>query len=665
MSVRLLSVELQNFRGFNRAQVLDLDADVVLIHGDNGTGKTSLTDGILWLLTGSAAHLTERVKGLRQTHDPIANRYGSGPSKVKLALVSNNEHWTFERLGDARQSTLLTTRDGLPLEGSDWLPEAFGASSAESLANAVTTWGVLRQDAIRSVLDTGGAALHERMSSVIGLADVTRFRDACRTLVKSASADRRAQQQDHATARAALARADSALAALNEHGGTTPGPTVAERVRAVVAAADVRVAVDVEGTHDLNGVASLGQTLNGLHDLAVAAADAYDRLVSSRASIPQSSDELQHEVEATQRRAAELDQVSSQTQRLAEAALDLLSERCPVCDQSIDEPTVREKLQADLRTNSAQLVVAVEARNLLAASMQRLAEARSAEQRQSDAEQALAVTVSEFQSSLHRAGMSALADSIEPERLRVIARRIENLRNALRTVYADVQAEVELDSTRLQASAKAAREIELEVRVRADAATEREETAKKLEKAAQIGADRIVARWLGELEPSFAEVFDRLAPHPTFSVLRARQDVYYNKNQIVPEVFDPIAGISANPLLVYSEGQLNTVALSYFLGLVLNSPARGLGFMVLDDPLQAMDVLAVLGFADLCRRLRPERQLIITTHDRRYADVLARKLAPREATLRTITHEFGSWSPQGPEIVTAHEILGLNESGVG
>ena len=51
--------------------------------------------------------------------------------------------------------------------------------------------------------------------------------------------------------------------------------------------------------------------------------------------------------------------------------------------------------------------------------------------------------------------------------------------------------------------------------------------------------------------------------------------------------------------------------------------------MILDDPMQAMDVLSVLGFADLCRRIRSERQLIITTHDRRFADLLSRKLAPR------------------------------------
>ena len=150
--------------------------------------------------------------------------------------------------------------------------------------------------------------------------------------------------------------------------------------------------------------------------------------------------------------------------------------------------------------------------------------------------------------------------------------------------------------------------------------------AESLDTAAHAAAQRIVERALDLISPSFAEVFDRLAPHPTFTQLRARQDFFYGRNQVVPEVYDPDRRIPANPLLVYSEGQLNVVALSYFLGLALNSPEGSLPFMVLDDPLQAMDVLSVLGFADLCRRIREQRQLIVTTHDRRFAELLLRKL---------------------------------------
>ena len=50
MTARLTSIEIEAFRGFADTQRFDLDADVVLMRGDNGAGKTSLIDGLLWLL---------------------------------------------------------------------------------------------------------------------------------------------------------------------------------------------------------------------------------------------------------------------------------------------------------------------------------------------------------------------------------------------------------------------------------------------------------------------------------------------------------------------------------------------------------------------------------------------------------------------------------------
>ncbi|MFL5867508.1 MAG: hypothetical protein ACJ766_10470, partial [Thermoleophilaceae bacterium] len=105
-------------------------------------------------------------------------------------------------------------------------------------------------------------------------------------------------------------------------------------------------------------------------------------------------------------------------------------------------------------------------------------------------------------------------------------------------------------------------------------------------------------------------------------------------------------------------GQLNIVALSYFLGLALKAREGALPFIALDDPLQTMDDLGVLGFADLCRRLREHRQLILTTHDRRFASLLQRKLAPREASASTLLHEFEGWTREGPQVESTHEPQG-------
>ncbi len=72
--------------------------------------------------------------------------------------------------------------------------------------------------------------------------------------------------------------------------------------------------------------------------------------------------------------------------------------------------------------------------------------------------------------------------------------------------------------------------------------------------------------------------------------------------------------------------------------------------MLLDDPVQSMDDVNVLGFADLSRHLRKTRQLIISTHERRLAGLLERKLAPRSANDTTTVLEFVGWDRSGPSV---------------
>lgn len=57
MSLRLKSLLVKDFRSIRGTQRLSLDAPVVLIHGPNGTGKTSLLSAIEFGLTGAVASL--------------------------------------------------------------------------------------------------------------------------------------------------------------------------------------------------------------------------------------------------------------------------------------------------------------------------------------------------------------------------------------------------------------------------------------------------------------------------------------------------------------------------------------------------------------------------------------------------------------------------------
>ena len=256
------------------------------------------------------------------------------------------------------------------------------------------------------------------------------------------------------------------------------------------------------------------------------------------------------------------------------------------------------------RTAHAEASSAAEAQSAVADAQARLATARNADARRKAARQELDDSIAEVRARLAQAKwLSVDSEWLTAARSDELASVLDRWRNRLREVFTEGHRDASGEVARL-ASDTSAIDAELErVSAEVQQLQDRARRAATLDGAARQAAERIIERALKRLQPSFSEVYDRLSPHPTFTELRATQDIYYNKNQVVPEVWDPERAVGGNPAQVLSEGQLNVVALSYFLGLALNAGSGALPFLALDDPLQAMDVLSVLGFADLSRQI--------------------------------------------------------------
>ena len=82
-----------------------------------------------------------------------------------------------------------------------------------------------------------------------------------------------------------------------------------------------------------------------------------------------------------------------------------------------------------------------------------------------------------------------------------------------------------------------------------------------------------------------------------------------------------VDGEEGSALGVMSQGELNSLALSLFLprASLPESPFR---FVVIDDPVQAMDPSKVEGLARVLDRAARERQVVVLTHDTRLADAV-------------------------------------------
>ena len=110
-----------------------------------------------------------------------------------------------------------------------------------------------------------------------------------------------------------------------------------------------------------------------------------------------------------------------------------------------------------------------------------------------------------------------------------------------------------------------------------------------------------------------------------------------------------------DPNTVLSSSQLNVLAVVTFMAMNLSAHALPLEVAALDDPLQSLDNVNLLGLADLLRRTRQERQVIISTHDERLVGLLERKLRPVGPNQRTTTIHMDGWQPEGP-VVTARDL---------
>jgi DNA repair exonuclease SbcCD ATPase subunit len=690
--VSFLWAEIEGFRGFRDAQRIELASSVVVLTGPNGTGKTSFFDALQWLVIGSLSRL-EPWRARRNT-EHIANAFrAEAPAIVTVGLRVGEQEVEVQRRGRHDGGVLTWTDPEGVFRGEDAQRRLAAAllpigGDQSQLKRLLMTSALLEQDVVRAVLEDKPGNRYQHLESLLGLTDVRSFEVAARKRAdrlaeagrvareeaakleasQHRSRDRanalRAQQAtapDAQQARSELAKRlrpfESVMEVLGELPATaadalllqTNSAELADRLeqfeRRLMVIVEHAAALPAEGEDDLESRVSVAR------DAALAAAEA--RSVR---------DEAEAAYEAASHRSESL-------AALAQAALPLLGERCPVCEQEIVREDVDRHLRELIKRGGAELPTLDAARQAARAAF---TQAEGREQRADSQVAAVRTQVEQRQrTEIERSQLaeevraavnwardagvelllgtklealegSAFSSSIEA--LRALSRAMADLSTVLRALpTGDEIAAAEGELRRLQPLA-------VEARQRASEASAREEEARTLQRASTRAAAAVADIRFRDLAPLIGDIFSRLDPHPVFKALDFALGVYRERGEARPIVRDIGETVEAEPLIVFSSSQANVAALTYFLALGWAAGADAMPFVLLDDPLQSLDDVNALGFADLCRHIRQQRQLIVSTHDRRLASLLERKLAPRTdgETTRLVT--FTSWTRQGPEI---------------
>jgi DNA repair exonuclease SbcCD ATPase subunit len=688
--MRLKSVTMSGFRGFAQPVTIDLDAAAVIVSGPNGCGKTSMFDAVLWALTGSVPRLSGDAVDVVSRYSP------TGEARVELELQRNGTSMRVVRrfngamhlsLDDGEHDAVMGATAETSLIDFLW-PDARGAAEpADALSRSLTRATYLQQDVVREFVETDDE--QKRFGVVSELVGVGRVTELQRQLESSRTAWTRATnalERDLDPLRSQMAVLEDRLrrltasdaAALDEsaldrwvadverlvEGAKTTGVRrgTSEDLDRVLTILPTRQRQEERATENIERLLA---HLRSPVPEAVDAEPLRAQVHASEAIVTEASEQLllaQEAIAGERRRQAELRDQAESMRALAQLALRHLGGHCPVCDQTYDEAATRARLQELIGS-------AVEPEGQLSADVvQTTAAQHEAAQRQLAVDQAALRTaeqseVARAQWDLTRTSLASdagldvspiLADDAE-DRLagaREIVAKLQQLRSSgeqfslqlVRRAEQAQRSEVEEQLSTLREDLRS-REAER------DARSKTGELANSLLTGLRGASTKIVTEELVRIGPLLQRIYATVEPHPSFRAVRFLTRISRGHGRVWTTVVDEAAQKTVDePSIVLSSSQLNVLAVCTFLSLNLAIETLPLQVVALDDPLQSLDTVNLLGLADLLRRVRASRQVIVSTHDSRLSDLLSRKLRPVAEGDRTRMVRFDAWTRSGPVV---------------
>lgn len=593
----LKSIGVAGFRGVGPEAVLRLapGPGLTLVVGRNGSGKSSFAEAAEVALTGTNARWTGRLKvwreGWRNLHVP-------GPSRVSVELVVDGEPGTTKVVrtwagDDVDVSSATAQRHGEPVQPV----EALGLAEPLRAFRPFLSYAELGQ-----MLQGKQSELHDALFSILGLESLSsaqqRLRESHKALEDRAKASLATRKSLVAElAQIADERAAQVVAALTPR---SPDLAVVERVlRAPTAAGD--------DLAPLQAWASLG-----VPDVAEAAAVAAALTEAQQQVVALAGTDSGE----ARRLVALLEQALAHAEHTG-------SEDCPVCGAPGRlgggwVAATREEI-ARLRTRAGTADAAVLA----------LGQARSVAVRFAAEAPAF---VSSPPAGVDGAGLAELwrswAEAGRSDDVEVAAAALTGSTQELAGLVerAVAQARQELArredvwqpvAERLAGWLVGAREVEAAAQARVD-----------LKAAADWlrgQSDALRNDRLAPVTEQAARIWQLLRQQSSVDLGPVRLEGSSTHRRVTLDV--TVDGVEGAALSVMSQGELHALALSLFLprAMLSESPFR---FLVIDDPVQAMDPAKVDGLARVLAEVALTHQVVVFTHDDRLPEAVRRLQLP-------------------------------------
>lgn len=630
-STFLTEISVAGFRGIGRQARLTLEPTpgLTVVSGRNGSGKSSFAEALELALTGTSYRWHEKKEVMwtetwqnLHHHDPCAIRAGftaegTGPFTVGVdwapgAALSDRTTWT--QVGAGKH------QDGTDLLG--W-------------SRALELWRpVLSYEELGRLFDGGPSVLYDALDTLLGL-------EALSDAEKWLAAELKSNKEPRTRADQLRKEVVATLGAIDDERAVKATQLLKKRP---VPLDQVRDLATGAGGEQLATVPAL----KALAELDVASLD----------EIRSTAEALRAATQKATTTATEVADAASQRSELLQAALrwhDHAGDgECPVCGQG--------RLDADW---------AAQARNYVTESASALAEYNSAATELKHVRSAAAalltrVALVEEPSGVALAsleaynnaastarqvpdGDGALADHVEVS-LVAVADAAEALRNEAGHLLA----------AREDAWSPVAAELGGWVTA--------EEEARQLDNT--VAAMTAAKKWMTEHGTKFRNLrLEPVAAQARQIWAQLRQESNVDLGEITLQgtatkrravLGGSVDGQPTKALSVMSQGELHALALALFLprATTAKSPFR---FVLLDDPIQAMDPAKIDGFVHVLSEVAKTHQVIVFSHDDRLASVI--RETGTDATLVEVVRESESRvtprANESPALLQALDVLAL------
>lgn len=605
----LSSIEVTGFRGVGPTAVLDLvpGPGITVISGRNGSGKSSFAEALEYALTSKSYRWSSNKKSVMWA-DSWRNIHHSGASSVRVGLTIDGQPATTVGVDWTTTATLDESKFWVQEKSAPRVPGTDSLGWRDAIHSHRP---ILSYDEVGRMFEQEPSVLHDAIAKLLGLDAVADADKRLTALHAELKKPRGAATQAKRSAKAAVEsstdqRAQSAFQQLRKH-----KPDI-DVVSGIATGSEVASSSVVSALRDLSALELLSEA-----DVEVRLArfDAARTRVSSAAG----------EIAGRQERLLEL------LANALDVHADGEAEPCPVCGEGTLDKAWAERSRTALDVGRSETQRYRDARYEFDASVRPLREVLGSVP--GVGSETGGVDVEEFVAARSVAQMlpadaEAMGDHIRST--------VPLLRAAIESVRLRAQeATSQLEGEWTPLAERLLRWVDLERQAReVDDQFDRVEAAKKW---LADHVDVLKAERLSPIGERARHIWSLLRQESNVDIDRITLDGRTTRRRANIEA--SVDGQATGALSVMSQGELHALTLALFIprATTEGSPFR---FLLLDDPIQAMDPAKIDGFVDVLTELAETRQVVVFSHDDRLPAALRRRTI--EARLIEVTREAKS-----------------------